>query len=65
MKTFYATSLYILIAGLTSVSGAVNNIQSNAFGKCMSARSAASNAPVTLSVVYFDCKSKLNMTYGN
>ena len=69
MKTFYATSLYLLIAasGLTSVSGSVvNDIQSTFFeGYCWDAGSSEANTLVTLSVVYFDCKLTINMTYGN
>ena len=59
MKTIYATSLYLLITGLTSVSGAVNNIQSSGVGTCINAARTAVNAPVTLSVVYFYCNSKV------
>jgi hypothetical protein len=66
MKTIYATSLYLLITGLTSVSGSqVDNIQSSGFGTCLFAARRAANTPVTLSVVYFVCNLKLNTTYGN
>ena len=54
MKTIYATSLYILITGLTSVSASqVANLQSFGFGTCMFAARSAADTPVTLSVVYF------------
>ena len=60
MKTIYATSLYLLITGLTSVSGAqVSNIQSSGEGTCIFAARTAVNAPVTLSVVYFYCSFKI------
>ena len=56
MKTIYATSLYLLITGLTSVRGSeIANIQSSGFGTCFFAATTAVDTPITLSVVYFDC----------
>ena len=69
-KSLYATSLYLLITGLTSVNGLTSSsgvvIQNSFFGEiCMfvPVGNVAFGSPVTMSVVYFKLNS--NVTYGN
>lgn len=64
MKTIYATSLYLLITCLTSVIGAdIAPIENTQFKLCFYVSNLGPYDPLTVSVIYFDCKFNLNMTY--
>ena len=65
MKILHATSLYLLITGLTFASGGLIASGSN-FSLCISVPPGGLEfgMPVLLSVDYFDSKLNLTMTYG-
>ena len=64
-KTLYATSLFLLIAGLISVNGitpTTSKIQNSKLETCLDAKGSITGTPITQSVFYFDCKLNLIMT---